>query len=442
MSDSSSSTGLRWGFRWSLLWILLLRLLWPVEYATTIVLRDVERGLSLWSLSPFFILFVQVGGNRQKLHDLGELEETEGLEPHQRATSVSVLPLDARSLLTSSSSITSRRFSTRASANSIFLPARRKCVEVRRGTLCQRLITERSILRSSWELVTRTISSPIESNSAYLSLSFPFNLASMLSKLLCSILCLLFIYILFSESSSFQIMADDLADDDYYLQEEIPSETKTTTTKQKSKKNVVKRARGTYGELLSTFRIFYKKSKSQYEVDELLSKFTANLAAASPSSPAIGLDQYLNELVSAKQWAKHADLPSAPVVLIVAQSALRCIELGKVLKNSSAAAKSFSFHFLFAKHKKLTEQVEHLRQAKTCFNLIIGTPKRLDDVLESEVINLKRLKFVLIDWNYENVKHQRLIDLNQLKCELCHLLCEKKSFAKRFAKEKSQLGLF
>ena len=239
-------------------------------------------------------------------------------------------------------------------------------------------------------------------------------------------------------------MADDLGDDDYYLQEEIhaePTDEQVEKKATKKKKVVVKRAQGTYGELISTFRIFYKKSKSQYEVEELLSKFSTNLAAASPSSSSIVLDEYLNELVTAKQWVKQNDLPSAPVVLIVAQSALRCIELGKALKNSSSG-KCFSFHYLFAKHKKLAEEVEHLRQAKACFNLIIGTPKRLDDVLESEALNLKRLKFVLIDWNYENVKHQRLIDLNQLKCELCHLLCEKKNLAKRFAKEKTQLGLF
>lgn len=66
----------------------------------------------------------------------------------------------------------------------------------------------------------------------------------------------------------------------------------------------------------------------------------------------------------------------------------------------------------------------------------------MDDVLAGQGLNLKRLKFVLIDWNYQNVKQQRLIDLNQLKGELCHLLCEEKRLFKRFFQEKTRLGVF
>ena len=243
-------------------------------------------------------------------------------------------------------------------------------------------------------------------------------------------------------------MADDLGDDDYFLQEEVPTAiVETTERKPKAKKNtkkgkgLPKRAVGTYSDLLTTVRVHYKKSKSQYEFDALLSIFTSNLAASSPSKSSIPLDEYLNQLVPSQQWSKHADLSAAPVVLIVAQSALRCIELGKVLKGSSSS-KLFTFHYLFAKHKKLDEQVEHLRKPTTLFNVIIGTPKRLDDVFERNVLNLKRLKFVLVDWNYENIKQQRLTDLNQLKSELCHLLCEQNSLYKRFAKEKAKIGLF
>jgi hypothetical protein len=62
--------------------------------------------------------------------------------------------------------------------------------------------------------------------------------------------------------------------------------------------------------------------------------------------------------------------------------------------------------------------------------------------LDGNVINCKRLKLILIDWNYQNIKQQRLIDLNQLKTELCHLLCEQKVLYKRFFKEKTKIGLF
>jgi hypothetical protein len=238
-------------------------------------------------------------------------------------------------------------------------------------------------------------------------------------------------------------MADDLNDDDYYLQEEvqpeiIPSDVKTKT---KKKKLVPKRPIGTYSDLITTIRIHYKKSKSQYELDELLSIFNSSISASSPSTSTLPLDEYLTELVPRAKWSKQSDLSSSPVVLIIAQSALRCIELGKILKNSSSS-KLFTFHYLFAKHKKLSEQIEYLNKPTTLFNIIIGTPKRIDDILDGNCINFKRLKIVLIDWNYQNIKQQRLIDLNQLKTELCHLLCEQKVLYKRFFKEKTQIGLF
>jgi hypothetical protein len=241
-------------------------------------------------------------------------------------------------------------------------------------------------------------------------------------------------------------MADDLGDDDYYLQEEIPPEnTDLTDKKVKTKKNkqklVPKRPIGTYSDLVTTIRIHYKKSKSQYELDELLSIFNSSISAPSPSTSNTPLDEYLTELVPTNKWSKQSELASAPVVLIIAQSALRCIELGKILKNSSAS-KFFTFHYLFAKHKKLSEQIELLNKPTTLFNIIIGTPKRIDDILDGNGLNLKRLKIVLIDWNYQNIKQQRLMDLNQLKTEVSHLLCEQKVLCKRFVKEKTQIGLF
>ncbi|UJR16449.1 hypothetical protein I4U23_003351 [Adineta vaga] len=242
-------------------------------------------------------------------------------------------------------------------------------------------------------------------------------------------------------------MADDLNDDDYYLQEgvepietEEPSE-KKVKTKKNQQKPLPKRAIGTYSDLVSIIRIHYKKSKSQYELDELLSIFNSSIAAPTPSTSKLPLDEYLNELIPTSKWSKQSELSSAPVVLIIGQSALRCIELGKLLKNSSSS-KQFTFHYLFAKHKKLSEQIEFLNKPTTLFNIIIGTPKRVDDILDSKCLNMKRLKYVLIDWNYQNIKQQRLIDLNQLKSELCHLLCEKKVLCNRFFKEKTQIGLF
>ncbi len=70
-------------------------------------------------------------------------------------------------------------------------------------------------------------------------------------------------------------MADDLGDNDYYLQEEIsPENNEVTEKKVKTKKNKeksqLKRTVGTYSDLVTTIRVHYKKSKSEYKLKELL----------------------------------------------------------------------------------------------------------------------------------------------------------------------------
>ena len=241
-------------------------------------------------------------------------------------------------------------------------------------------------------------------------------------------------------------MADDLDDDDYYLQQEIVPESndlneKKVEKKKTKQKKLSKKPIGTYSDLISIIRTHYKKSKSQYELSEILSIFNSSISASCPSISTILINQYLNELISFDEWIKKADLSSAPIVIIIAQSALRCIELGKMLKNSSSS-KLLTSYYLFAKHKKLSQQIEYLNKSTTIFNIIIGTPKRINDILDRSLINCKRLKFILIDWNYRNIKQQRLIDLNQLKIELCHLLCEQKILHKRFFKQKTKIGLY
>lgn len=233
-------------------------------------------------------------------------------------------------------------------------------------------------------------------------------------------------------------MADLLDDDEFYL-EETKEEKKVEKKKKKSTK--VRRSKGNFDDLIDVVKSFYQKTKSQFELEEILSKFSSQLAVDPPSNSSISLENYLNEIVPKKFWSKNIEIRSAPVVLIVCQSALRCLELGKTLKSSSTS-NLLTFYYLFAKHKKLADEIEHFRQEKSQMNLIIGTPKRIDDLIESRTMNLKRLKFVLIDWNYENMKKQRLIDLNQLKAEICSLLCEKSLLLKRFSKEKTRLALF
>ena len=108
-------------------------------------------------------------------------------------------------------------------------------------------------------------------------------------------------------------MADDLGDDDYYLQEEIPPENneemeKKVKTKKNKQKGQLKRSVGTYSDLVSTIRVHYKKSKSEYELEELLSIFNSSISISPPSTSKTALDEYITELIPRSKWSKQTDL--------------------------------------------------------------------------------------------------------------------------------------
>jgi len=155
-----------------------------------------------------------------------------------------------------------------------------------------------------------------------------------------------------------------------------------------------------------------------------------------------------------KQMTKHNELCGAPILIIVASSAKRCIELGKDMKEwlskqdesngetlKNIVPKKSQCQCLFAKHHKIDEQIKMLSKTSN-LNVIIGTPKRLDDLIEQKALNLKRLKYLCLDWNDENVKQQRLCDLQQIKQELLTLLTNDNSLRQKFKNKKAKICLF
>ncbi|XP_070771216.1 protein CMSS1 [Enoplosus armatus] len=120
------------------------------------------------------------------------------------------------------------------------------------------------------------------------------------------------------------------------------------------------------------------------------------------------------------KWSKikkqHTE-KSSVVLLIVCSSALRTIELIKQLTAFKGEAKAIK---LFAKHIKIEEQVKLLQKGVT--HIGVGTPGRLSALIENEGLNLRALKYVVLDWNWRDQKLRRMVDIPEVKLDFMKLL--------------------
>ena len=104
-------------------------------------------------------------------------------------------------------------------------------------------------------------------------------------------------------------------------------------------------------------------------------------------------------------------------VLILASSALRCIEIIKSLCNFKLGFGRASK--LFGKHLKVDQQIEYLKKGK--FGIAVGTPSRVLTILQTESGLFPHLRFILID-GHRDVKLRSIFDIPETLKPLLLLL--------------------
>jgi protein CMS1 len=88
-----------------------------------------------------------------------------------------------------------------------------------------------------------------------------------------------------------------------------------------------------------------------------------------------------------------ADKHGSPIMVIVTASAIRATE---IIKSVSSKLIKVKIGKLFAKHFKLSEQIEML--SKSYFPIVIGTPNRIEKLIELGALTLKETKVLLVDY--------------------------------------------
>lgn len=128
----------------------------------------------------------------------------------------------------------------------------------------------------------------------------------------------------------------------------------------------------------------------------------------------------------------------SPFIIILAQSAVRCIELQKKIADSTPNLfKSINWIYAFAKHKKLNEQIAFInsklsRDPNYSLDIVFATPQRLHQLIDANCISPESTAYVFIDYSFRDIKQKRIIDHDEIRLDLCklafkYLLCQNKN---------------
>lgn len=136
-------------------------------------------------------------------------------------------------------------------------------------------------------------------------------------------------------------------------------------------------------------------------------------------------------LKSKAKKSNRTDGGRSPFCLVLAQSAVRCIELQKkfttaVKPKQKATFDKLNWLYAFAKHKKLNEQIEFInskfaRDKTYSLDVVYGTPQRVKQLIDSKCLSVESLKYVFVDYSYRDCKLKRIIDHDNIRTDLLEL---------------------
>lgn len=117
----------------------------------------------------------------------------------------------------------------------------------------------------------------------------------------------------------------------------------------------------------------------------------------------------------------------APHTIIVAGAGQRAADLARVVRKLQS--KDAEVAKLFAKHIKLQDAVKFLKSKRT--GMAVGTPKRLDDLMDDGALQVDRLERILVDASHIDVKKRGLLEMKETQVPLTHWL-NRKEFKERY----------
>ncbi|WVQ77378.1 hypothetical protein IAR50_007063 [Cryptococcus sp. DSM 104548] len=132
--------------------------------------------------------------------------------------------------------------------------------------------------------------------------------------------------------------------------------------------------------------------------------------ALDPSNPFKPLQQKLDALIENKKAPKSNGTPK---VIILALSGLRCADVVRGVRDVKGEGEVVK---LFAKHFKLTDQINHL--ARTKVSIAVGTPARVGKLLAEGALKITKHTTLLLDISHQDSKTRTILTLPEVRDEL------------------------
>ncbi|KAI6779997.1 uncharacterized protein J7T54_007473 [Emericellopsis cladophorae] len=148
-----------------------------------------------------------------------------------------------------------------------------------------------------------------------------------------------------------------------------------------------------------------------------------------PDNLPLFIEQFTDKPDSLSRPQRKKGLPHT---LIVAGAGLRAADLTRAVKKFQG--KDNLVAKLFAKHIKIEEQVNFLKNKKT--GIGVGTPARLADLIDNGALSLENLQRIIVDASHIDQKKRGVIDMKDTMMPLARFLTKDQIKSRYGAEEK------
>ncbi|KAI6089692.1 U3-containing 90S pre-ribosomal complex subunit-domain containing protein [Hypoxylon rubiginosum] len=148
------------------------------------------------------------------------------------------------------------------------------------------------------------------------------------------------------------------------------------------------------------------------------------------------LPEFLEQFADAKKLGEAPKMNGSPRTLIVTSAGLRAADLVRSVRKYQT--KNNTIAKLFAKHIKVKESVEFLEKNRT--SIAVGTPVRLNDLIENSALKLDNLERLVIDASHIDQKKRGIMDMKDTMLPLARWLA-RPEFKERYTDTEKPLQL-
>ncbi|GHJ85211.1 hypothetical protein NliqN6_1613 [Naganishia liquefaciens] len=137
---------------------------------------------------------------------------------------------------------------------------------------------------------------------------------------------------------------------------------------------------------------------------------------------------------------KQIKKEGTPSIIILSLSGIRCADVVRSLKKMEPKPPG-EFAKLFAKHFKVSEQIEHLQ--KTKISIAAGTPNRIGKILaDSDALHIRQQTMILLDLTYRDSKNRSLLSIPEIRQDFWKTLFGDKVVRQKLLAAGVKIGVF